>query len=115
MSRVNLTSSFGVFGTRTRTNILLLLTLLEESHSSELARLLDVSLSTVQNSLDTLEQASLVAGTLVGRERRVRINPRFFARTELRNLLDKMALHDGDLQNRVATLRRRPRRSGKSI
>ena len=112
---VNLVGNVGVFGTRTRTNILLLLALLEESHASELARLLDVRVYTIQNSLETLEQAGLVVGATVGQTRRIRLNPRFFAREELGALLDRMARNDKELQKRVATLRRRPRRVGKAV
>lgn len=112
---MELTGKSGIFGTKTRTNILLLLTLLEESHASELARILNVRLFTVQNSLDTLEQVGMVSGVVSGRERRVRLNPRFLARDELKALLDKLALNDSDLLDRVEQVRRRPRRAGKAI
>jgi predicted transcriptional regulator len=106
---------FGVFGTRTRTNILVLLAVLEESHAAELARIIGVRLYTVQNALETLEQTGMVAGAIAGRERRVRLNPRFFARDELRALLDKLASADPDLVSRVAEIRRRSRRGGKPL
>ncbi len=112
---MNLQSNVGVFGTRTRTSILLCLVLLGESHAAELARLLGVRPYTIQNSIETLEEAGLVVGVVVGRERRVRINPRFFAEVELRNLLEKMAESDLVLLERVGQIRRRPRRSGKQI
>lgn len=112
---MNLGTSFGVFGTRTRSNVLVLIAMLGESHASELARLLGKRLYTVQNALDTLEQAGLVVGIVEGRERRVRLNARFYARDELRALLDKMAVHESELQRRIAEIRRRPRRSGKPL
>lgn len=110
-----LSGNVGLFGTRTRTDTLVLIALMEETHASEIARLLDVSLSTAQNVLDTLEAAGIISGAVEGRARRVRLDPRYFARDELRALLDKMALNDKELRERVATIRRRPRRAGKKL
>ncbi len=87
---VRLTSGYGVFGTATRTKILLLIFLLGESHAAELARLAGVHLSTAQKSIDSLEQVGLVSGAIEGRERRIRLNPRYFAREELATLLEKL-------------------------
>jgi DNA-binding MarR family transcriptional regulator len=112
---MNLAGRSGVFGTRTRSNLLILLELLEESHASELARLAGVRLFTVQSALDSLEQAGLVVGIAVGRERRVRLNPRFYAHKELRALLSRMASEDTELSERLSELRRRPRRAGKKL
>ncbi|RYD61757.1 MAG: ArsR family transcriptional regulator [Verrucomicrobiaceae bacterium] len=105
----------GLFGTRTRTDILVLLEMLGESHAAELARLLEIRLSTVQNSLDTLEQAGIAVGVVEGRARRFRLNPRFFAREELKALLEKLGQHDEELKAKVVELRRRPRRAGKAL
>lgn len=110
-----LSGNVGLFGTRTRTDILVLLAHLGETHASELARLLGVRLSTAQNALDSLEAAGIVAGAVRGRERRVQLDPRFFARDELRSLLERMAEHDPQIQERVASVRRRPRRAGKPL
>jgi DNA-binding transcriptional ArsR family regulator len=108
-------SGFGVFGTGLRTNILVTLSLLEESHASELSRILGSGLTAVRNSLDTLDQVGLIAGRVKGKTRRVRLNPKFWAQAELRTLLDKLALGDPDLLNKVGGLRRRPRRIGKAL
>lgn len=110
-----LSGNVGLFGTRTRTDILVLVASMEETHAAEIARLLQISLSTAQNALDTLEQAGVVVGAVEGRARRVRLDPRFFARDELKALLEKMALHDVELRDRIATIRRRPRRAGKKL
>ena len=105
----------GLFGTKTRSDTLLVVSMLGETHSSEIARVLDVSLSQVQRSVDSLERAGILIGVEEGKTRRVRINPRFAMTEELLALLNRMALLDVPLQKRLATLRRRPRRSGKSI
>ena len=110
-----LSGNAGLFGTRTRTDVLVLIAHMQETHASEIARLLEISLSTAQNALDSLESAGVVAGAFEGSARRVRLDPRYFARDELRALLDRMAEHDPELRERIATIRRRPRRSGKPL
>ena len=110
-----LSGNVGLFGTRTRTDVLVLIAHMGETHASEISRLLEISLSTAQNALDSLEAVGVVAGAFEGRARRVRLDPRYFARDELRALLEKMVEHDSELRERVATLRRRPRRAGKSL
>ncbi|HET9368597.1 MAG TPA: winged helix-turn-helix domain-containing protein [Vicinamibacterales bacterium] len=101
------------FGGQTRTRVLLALRLLEESYPRELARVLGVSLNGVQSAISGLERDGLVASRAAGRTRLVRLNPRYFARQELQQYLLKLAAPDRDLQARTATLRRRPRRTGK--
>jgi len=101
------------FGSRTRTRVLLALELLSESYSRELARVLGGGLSVIQKALRTLELDGLVAGRSVGRTRVYRINPGYFAVRDLRRLIRRLAEADEDLSRQVATLRSRPRRSGK--
>jgi DNA-binding transcriptional ArsR family regulator len=103
------------FGGSARTRVLLALQLLEESYPRELARTLEAPLIVVQRALRSLERDGLVAGRSVGRNRIFRINPRYFAARELRAFLDRLAEPDADLQTRVASLRRRPRITGKPL
>ena len=110
-----LSGNVGLFGTRTRSDILLLIALMEETHASEIARLLEISLSTAQNALDSLEAAGVVAGVVEGNARRMRLDPRYFARDELRVLLEKLVAGEPELRERVAAIRRRPRRAGKPL
>lgn len=105
----------GLFGTALRTRLLMLLVLLEESYATELARLAGVRLSAVQKHLEDFEDDGIVASRVIGRERRVAFNPRFFAKNELAALLVKLAEQDEDVLAAVRTLRRRPRRKGKEI
>ena len=105
----------GLFGTKTRTNTLLVIHMLGETHASEVARVLEISLSQAQKAIESLERAGVVVGAAEGVARRVRISPRFIVAEELKTLLDKMAQMDTPLQHRLAQLRRRPRRSGKSL
>ena len=103
------------FGSTTRTRILLALRLMGSSYPRELARLVGVALNAVQGALHSLEADGLVVGRAVGRTRLFELNPRFFAAAELRALLDKLASVDRPLQDRIASLRRRPRRTAKPL
>jgi predicted transcriptional regulator len=107
--------TFSVFGTRKQTQLLLLLYLLKESFPRELSRLLGLSVSTVQNTLDGLERDGTVATRKIGVERRVQLNPRFFAFRELESLLAKLSEAEPELQKTAESVRRRPRRRGKNI
>ena len=103
------------FGGQARTRVLVAVRLLDESYPRELARLLGLPVNGVQMALRRLERDGLIAGRTAGRTRLVRLNPRYFAREELQRYLLKLASAQPDLQDRVAALRRRPRRSGKAL
>jgi DNA-binding GntR family transcriptional regulator len=85
------------------------------SYPRELARILGSALNSVQGALRSLEADGLIVARTAGRTRLFELNPRFFAATELRALLDKLAAADRQLQDTIATLRRRPRRTAKPL
>ena len=103
------------FGGRTRTSILVALRFLGESYARELARLLEVRPFGVQKALQSLDKDGLVAIRSVGRTRVVRVNPAYFAFDELWAYLGRLSEAEEALGERVATLRRRPRRTGKRL
>lgn len=103
------------FGSGRRTRVLLALSLLGESYARELARVLRAPLSGVQKALQSLELDGLVAGRSVGRTRVCQLDPRYFARDALRQFLLRLAEPETTLRSQVATLRRRPRRTGKPL
>ena len=103
------------FGSRARTRTLLALQLLTESYARELARLLELNLSGVQKALQSLERDGLVAARAVGRTRLYRLNPRAPARREMERFLERLLEPEDQLRSRAAQLRRRPRRTGKSL
>ncbi len=103
------------FGGRTRTRVLLALSLQETSYPRELARLLASPVSGVRQALVSLERDGLVAGRLVGRTRLFRLDPAYFARQELEPYLARLAEADPELRAAVSRLRRRPRAVGKPI
>lgn len=102
-----------LFGSPTRTAILVGLRLLEESYPSELAALLSTNLYTVQRVLESLESDGVIVSRTFGKTRRVTFNPRYFAHAQLSALLWQLGTHDHALQRALASRRRRPRRSGK--
>ena len=103
------------FGGVARTRVLMALVLLQESYQRELARILELPLSGVQQALRTLERDGLVGGRLMGRTRIIRLEPRYFARQELEAYLKRIARGDRNLTGRVEALRRRPRLAGKPL
>ena len=108
-------TSSSPFGSSTRTRALLVLQLLAESHARELARFLDLSLSSVQKALRSLERDGLVAARAAGRTRLYRLNPRAPARRELELYLERLLEPEAELRARATRLRRRPRRTGKPM
>lgn len=103
------------FGSRTRTQVLLALQLLDQSYPRELARLLEAPLSVIQKAIRSLESDQLVVGRSIGRTRVFQLNPGYFARREVRALLVKLLETEKGLKQRAGHLRRRPRRTGKPL
>ena len=103
------------FGSSARTRVLLALRLLTESYARELARLLEISLSSVQKALRSLERDGLVADRAAGRTRLYRVNPRNHARRELERYLERLLEPEATMRARASELRRRPRRTGKPL
>lgn len=104
-----------VFGTEQRTEVLVAIRLLEETYARELARLLERPLLTVQRIVDALEIEGIIAIRLSGRERRIRLNPRYFAIEELRPLLLRLGQAGFPFVERIDAMRRGPRKKGKSV
>ena len=103
------------FGGKTRSRVLIVLQLLGESFPRELARILEVPLNGVLQALKSLELDGLVSGRSQGRTRLYRTNPRYFAHAELQSYLFRLAEAAPELKERVAALRRRPRRTSKPL
>ncbi len=102
-----------LFGNRNRTAILIAIPLLQETYASELAAMLQLRIYTVQSAIASFEREGVVAGRLLGRTRRIALDPRYVAAKELSALLWKLGQQDLPLQAALGSRRRRPRRSGK--
>ncbi len=112
---MSLSTTSGLFGNPTRTGVLLALSLLGESHASELSRFLNTTVSNIGKAVDALEQAGVVSGRLIGRTRLLTLNTRYFAFSELEALLTKLSRADASLVDKISSLRKRPRRSRKEL
>lgn len=110
-----LKTSSSPFGGLTRTRVLVALRLFGSSYPQELARTLEAPVSGVRKALRSLERDALVAGRSVGRMRIYQLNPTYFARDSLQAYLSRLAEADPETRERVARLRRRPRRAGKPL
>ncbi len=108
-------SASRLLGSARRTQILLLVALLEETYASELARLLEVTPFQVRRIVDDLESEGVLAARTRGRMRFVRLDPRFFAAKEFKALLKKLAQANPELLETAEKRRSRPRRRGKPI
>ncbi len=97
-----------LFGSRRRTEVLILLGLLDDSYASELAGMLNAPLYSVQRILSDLEDMGIVASRMRGRTRLVSLNPRYFAVEELRALLGRLAQGEPELDALAAGHRVRP-------
>ena len=104
-----------LFGSRNRTAILIAIRMLETTHVSELAAMLGLRLFTVQETVRTLEPEQAIVARAVGRTRQLALNPRYLGHASLADLLWQLGSQDHDLQQRLATIRRRPRRTGKAV
>ncbi len=104
-----------LFGSALRTRLLVAICLVEESYATELARLIDAKLFPVQRLIDALEIEGVVATRKLGLERRVTLNPRYYAARALAALLIRLGEADRELQEKLLARRTRPRRKGKLI
>ena len=102
-----------LFGSKQRTDVLILLRLLEQSYPSELADLLEAPVFSVQKIVEALESDGIIISHKVGRTRLLTFNSRFIASKELDALLWKLGKGNTRLQKIAARKRRRPRRKGK--
>ena len=104
-----------LFGSERRTQVLVAVGMLQETYPRELARVLGAPLLSVQRIVDALEAEGVLATRLSGRERRIRLNPRYFALRELQALILRLARADQHTSAAVEQLRRSPRKRGKSL
>jgi DNA-binding transcriptional ArsR family regulator len=104
-----------LFGSPRRTGALLVLHLLESSYASEIAVILCMPVSSIQLTLDKLEEDGMLVSEPIGRERVYSWDMRCPALAELRKLLAAMIWREPDLEDAVERVRRRPRKKGKPL
>ncbi len=103
-----------LFGSKMRTALLMLVAVLEETYPAELARYLGSSISSVQRTLDKVEDEGLIA-TRPLVVRAVTLNPLYPAYKELRAMLLRLADGYPEYQRLKESRRARPRRRNKRL
>jgi hypothetical protein len=101
-----------LFGSEQRTRLLLLIAVLGETYPAELSRYSGSSISSVQLTLDILEDERLIATRQLV-VRAVTLNPAYPAAKELKALLLRVAEGYPAYRNIAESIRRRPRRRHK--
>lgn len=105
-----------LLGSTNAERTLLFLLAREEGYPSEIARLFDTDLNGIQKQMEKLESGGVLASRTVGRTRLYRFNPRYPFLNELQALLEKvLSFYPEAEQERLRTVRRRPRRRGKPL
>ena len=105
-----------LLGSINKERVLVYLVARERGYAREIARFFEAPLYPVQNALDRLEQAGVLVSRSVGSTREYELNPRYAARNELSNLLNRaLTLYPTALRDRLASTRTRPRRKGKPL
>ena len=103
-----------LFGSKTRTDVLVTIARLDLTYPTEVARVLGLRLIEAQRAIVSLERDGIVISRLTGKTRNVSLNRRFSASDELYTLLLKMS-EEPSYGDRWAKLRRRPRAIGKRL
>jgi hypothetical protein len=103
-----------LFGSTSRGSILVAIGMLGDTYPAELVRMLGLRLFSVQTILAGLEVEGVIASRAFGRSRRITLDPRYVAAKEVEALLAKLGRNSPELQAKLARVRRRPRRPGKS-
>jgi hypothetical protein len=104
-----------LFGSPTRTRVVVMAVALRETYPRELARLADAPLISVQRIVDDLEREGILASRLSGNQRRVIVNSEWIASQELRALALRLAETIPDIRIALEAERRRARRRGKPV
>jgi predicted transcriptional regulator len=102
-----------LFGSVTRTRLLVAVMMLERAYVAELAVMLGKSSVTIWRMVQALESEDVLATYKIGNARMVELNSRNVAVDGLRSLLLVLARRDPALMEAAATLRRSPRKIGK--
>lgn len=105
-----------LLGSRSREQTLIFILARDQGYAREIARFFNTDLLGIQNQLEKLEAAGVLASQSVGRTRPYRFSPRYPFLDELKALLEKaLAFYPEDLRQQLLFNRRRPRRRDKPL
>jgi DNA-binding transcriptional ArsR family regulator len=103
-----------LFGSTTRTDVLVAVGRLGETYVAELGRLLDLRPTEVVRALSSLERSGVIATKRLGNTRLVRLEPRYRAKDELYALLLRLS-ESPRYEGVWKAVRGRPRAIGKPL
>jgi DNA-binding transcriptional ArsR family regulator len=105
-----------LLGSTNAERALLFVSTRSEGYASQIAKYYDTDLYGIQKQLEKLENGGVLASRQVGRTRLYSLSPRYAFLSELKALLEKaLTFYPRDEQERLTTVRRRPRRKGKPL
>jgi hypothetical protein len=105
-----------LLGSLNKERVLIYLAARRRGYAREIARFFNAPLYPVQNAMDRLEAAGVLVSRSVGSTREYEFNPRYPARVELAQLLDRaLSLYPPRLRDKLLLNRSRPRRKGKPL
>ena len=105
-----------LLGSVNKERVLVYLAARGRGYAREIARFFDAPLYPIQNAMDRLEAAGVVVSRRVGATREYEFDPRYPARQELQDLLDRaLTLYPVKLRDTLLLNRTRPRRKGKPL
>ncbi len=105
-----------LLGSASAERALLFIAVRSEGYASEIAHFFDASLYGIQRQLEKFESGGVLAARQSGRTRLYSLSPRYAFTKELRALLEKaLSFYPPEEQERLANVRRRPRRKGKPL
>src|SRR5438477_7961008 len=104
----------GLLGSVNKERVLVYLAARGKGYSRAIARFFRIPLSPIQVAMDKLEAAGVLVSRSVGNTREYEFNPRYPARAELQQLIQRaLSLYPTSLRDQLIITRARPRRKGK--
>lgn len=103
-----------ILGSQSSERVLIFIVARGQGYATEIARLFNTELYSIQKQLDKLEMGGVLVSQTAGRTRLYSFNPRYPFLNELKGLVSKaLALYPEVERERLLMNRRRPRRRGK--
>jgi hypothetical protein len=105
-----------LLGSVNKERVLVYLAARGRGYSREIARFFDAPLFPIQNAMDRLVAAGVLVSRRIGSTLEYEFDPRYPARTELANLVNRaLSLYSAATRDALLLSRSRPRRRGKPL
>ncbi len=105
-----------LLGSQSKEQVLLFIVARERGYAKQIADFFSCAVTPIKKQLESLEKGGVLFSESVGRTRLFSLNPRYVFRKELTALINKeISFIDEEEQQRLLTVRTRPRRTGKPL